>query len=93
MVVRAYLKMNTDDRKSAFNDFKSARFIFTIGTIVIGAFLAHLGFLFSVSIIEMIGLVFFALGGIFSAFDTWKKSKIKSVFILVLISVAIYLLR
>ncbi|WP_394234227.1 hypothetical protein [Niallia oryzisoli] len=93
MVVRAYLKMNTGDKKSAINDFKSARFIFTIGLTVIGAFLAHLGFLFSVSIIEIIGLVFFALGGIFSAFDTWKKSKIKSVFILVLISVAIYLLR
>ena len=91
MVVRAYLKMNIEDRKSAINDFKSSRFIFTIGFIVIGAFLAHVGFLFSVSIIEMIGLVFFALGGIFSAFDTWKKSKTKSVFILVLISVALSL--
>jgi hypothetical protein len=89
MVVRAYLKMNTDDRKSAINDFKSSHFIFTIGFIVIGAFLVHLGFLFSVSIIKMIGIVFFALGGIFSAFDRWKKSKIRSVFILVLVSVAI----
>ena len=91
MVVRAYLKMNMEDRKSAINDFKSSRFIFTIGFIVIGAFLAHVGFLFSVSIIEIIGIVFFALGGIFSAFDTWKKSKTKSVFILVLISVALFL--
>lgn len=90
-VVRAYLKMNPDDQKSAINDFKSSRFIFTIGFIVIGAFLAHLGFLFSVSIIKFVGLVFFALGGIFSAFDTWKKSKTKSVFILVLISVALFL--
>ena len=56
MVVRAYLKMNPDDQKSAINDFKSSRFIFTIGFIVIGAFLAHLGFLFSVSIIEMLEL-------------------------------------
>ena len=91
MVVRAYLRMNMEDRKSAINDFKSSSFIFTIGFIVIGAFLAHLGFLFSVSIIEIIGIVFFALGGIFSAFDTWKKSKTKSVFILVLISVALSL--
>ena len=53
MVVRAYLKMNPDDQKSAINDFKSSRFIFTIGFIVIGAFLAHVGFLFSVSIIEI----------------------------------------
>ena len=93
MVVRAYLKMHTDDRKSAINDFMSARFIFTIGFIVIGGFVAHLGFLFSLNVIEIIGLVFFTLGGIFSAFDIWKKSKIKSVFILVIMSVAIFLLR
>lgn len=91
MVVRAYLRMSMEDRKSAISDFKSFRFIFTIGFSVIGAFLAHLGFLFSVSIIEIIGLVFFVLGGIFSAFDTWKKSKIKSVLILILISVALSL--
>lgn len=91
MVIRAYLRMNMEDRKSAINDFKSSRFTFTIGFIVIGAFLAQLGFLFSVSIIEFIGLVFFALGGFFSAFDTWKKGKINSVFILILISVAISL--
>ena len=91
MVVRVYLKMNPDDQKSAINDFKSSRFIFTIGFIVIGAFLAHVGFLFSVSIIEMIGIVFFTLGGIFSAFDAWKKSKTKSMFILVLLSVVLFL--
>lgn len=29
IVFRGYLKMNTDDRKSAMNDFKSCRFITT----------------------------------------------------------------
>ena len=90
MVVRAYLRMNIEDRKSAINDFKSSRFIFTIGFIVIGAFLTNLGFLFSIRTTKFIGLIFFALGGIFSAFDTWKKSETKSVFILVLISVALF---
>ena len=75
MVVRAYLKMNPDDQKSAINDFKSSRFIFTIGFIVIGAFLAHLGFLFSVSIIKFVGLVFFALGGIFWHLIRGRKVK------------------
>ena len=91
MVVRAYLKMNPDDQKSAINDFKSHHFILTIGFLVMGAFIRHLGILFNINTIEVIGIAFFALGGIFSAFDTWKKSKIKSVFILVLISVAISL--
>ena len=90
MVVRGYLKMNADDKKSAFNDFKSRRFIFTIGFIAIGAFFAHLGILFTIRIIEVIGIAFFALGGIFSIFDMWKVNKIKSVFILVLVSVIIF---
>ena len=81
--------MNADDKKSAFNDFKSRRFIFTIGFIVIGAFFAHLGILFTIRIIEVIGIAFFALGGIFSIFDMWKVNKI-SVFILVLVSVIIF---
>jgi hypothetical protein len=86
MVVRGYLKMNADDRKSAFNDFKSRRFIFTIGLMVMGAFFAHLGTLFAIRVMEVIGLAFFALGGVFSIFDMWKKNKIKSVFILVLVA-------
>lgn len=90
MVVRAYLKMNTDDRKSAINDFKSARFIFTIGFLVIGAFVAHLGILFSLRVVEIIGIIFLTLGGIFSAFDIWKRSKIRSVFTLVIVLVVIF---
>ena len=91
MVVRAYLKMNADDKKSAFNDFKSRRFIFTIGFMVMGAFFAHLGIVLTIRIIEVIGIAFFALGGTFSIFDMWKINKIKSVFILVLVSVVIFI--
>ena len=42
MVVRAYLKMNPDDQKSAINDFKSHHFILTIGFLVMGACAAEL---------------------------------------------------
>ncbi|MFJ7973764.1 hypothetical protein [Psychrobacillus sp. NPDC096389] len=86
MVVRSYLKMNTDDKKSAINDFRSSRFILTIGFIVMGAFLAHLGTLFSISIMELLGIGLFALGGFLSAIDMWNKNKIKSVILLVLIA-------
>ncbi|PJO43398.1 hypothetical protein [Lysinibacillus xylanilyticus] len=56
MVVRGYLKMNTDDKKSAINDFMSRHFIFTIGFIVIGFFFTQLGTLFAVSIIRIMVL-------------------------------------
>ena len=57
---------------------------------VMGAFVAHLGILFSISIIEIIGIVFFTLGGIFSTIDIWERSKIRSVFTFVLVFVAIF---
>ncbi|MFF5399498.1 hypothetical protein ACFY4F_19305 [Peribacillus butanolivorans] len=91
MVVRGYLKMNTDDKKAVINDFSSRRFIFTIGFFVIGAFFTHLGTLFAISIIKVIGIVLLILGGIFSMLDMWKESKIKSMLILVLLSVVIFL--
>ncbi|MEK3955975.1 MULTISPECIES: hypothetical protein [unclassified Psychrobacillus] len=86
MVVRRYFKMNTDDKKSAINDFRSCRFILTIGFIVMGTFFAHLGSLFAIRIMELIGIGFFALGGFLSAINLWNKNKIKSVIILVLIA-------
>lgn len=91
MVVRAYLKLNSDDKKAAMNDFRSRQFIFTILFIIIGAFVAHLGVLLSVSIIELIGIVFFILGGIFSTLNMWKKSKSKSISILIIVSSAIFI--
>ncbi|MFE3576807.1 hypothetical protein [Lysinibacillus sp. NPDC059133] len=89
MVVRGYLKMNTYDKKSAINDFRSRHFIFTIGFMVIGLFFTHLGTLFAVSIIRIIGIVLMILGGIFSVLTTWKESKIRSMLILILLSIII----
>lgn len=90
MVVRAYLKMNPDDQRSAINDFESLHFILTIGFLVIGAFIAHVGILFSLRLIKIIGIIFFILGGIISAFDIWNKSKVRSVFMLVVVLVVIF---
>lgn len=84
--------MNTDDRKSARNDFKSCRFITTTGFILIGAFLTHIGFLMTLRIIEVIGSAFFAIGGLISVKYMWSKSKTKSVIILVLIAFSLWYL-
>ncbi|MGN4128192.1 hypothetical protein ACMGD3_24770 [Lysinibacillus sphaericus] len=91
MVVRGYLKMNTDDRKSAMHDFRSRHFIFTIGFIVIGSFFAHLGTLFGVSIMKIMGIALMFLGGILSMLTIWKKSKIRSLLILVILAISIYI--
>ncbi|CAM3889785.1 hypothetical protein [Lederbergia lenta] len=85
IVVRGYLKMNTEDKKSAINDFRSRRFILTTGFINFGAFCAHLGFLFDISIVKIIGLLFFILGGIFIIVNIWNERKISSLFMIILI--------
>lgn len=90
MVIRSFLKMNNDDRKSALDDFKSFRFITTTGFILIGAFLTHIGFLIAIRIIEVIGIVFFALGGILSVTYMWNKSKTKSVILLAIIALPLW---
>ena len=90
MITRSYLKMNNDDRKSALNDFKSCRFLTTTGFMLIGAFLTHIGFLIAIRLIEVIGIVFFALGGILSVTYMWNKSKTKSVILLALIALPLW---
>ena len=90
MITRSYLKMNNDDRKSALNDFKSSRFITTTGFMLIGAFFTHIGFLIAIRLIEVIGIVFFALGGILSVTYMWNKSKTKSVILLALIALPLW---
>ena len=91
LMSRAYLKMDATDRKSAMDDFKSRRFIFTIGFVAIGFFLTHLGSLLSVPLLKTIGIIILALGGLFSTIDTWNTSKGKSVLIFVLISFMVFL--
>ena len=88
---RAFFKMNTEDKKSVIIDFKSRRFISTIGFIVIGGFFIHIGTLLVVGIIKFIGIGLFTLGGVFSIFCLWKDSKLKSILIFILFSSVIFL--
>lgn len=89
LVLRGYLKMNDEERKSAQQDFKSKGFIMTMGFMLIGAFLSHVGMVFNVLIIKGIGMTLFTLGGIISAVDMWKVSKVRSVFLIFLTTVVI----
>lgn len=91
-MIRAYIKMNTEDQRSVVNDFKSRSFILTIGFMVMDAFLTHLGSLFAFKKIELIGTVFFTLGGILSAVNIWNKSKIKSLIFVFIVAFTVWYL-
>lgn len=91
MVSWGYYKMDRADRKSAMDDFTSLRFILTIGSIVLGAFVIHLGSLLSIPLLKMLGLALFVSGGICSVIMTWPTSKIRSLLIIALVCLTIYL--
>jgi hypothetical protein len=76
IVVKAFFKMSKDEQKSAITEFKSARFIFTIGFIFSGFFLSSLGRLVSLTALEIIGGTLSVIGGIVSAFQMWHQSKL-----------------
>ena len=90
MVTITYLKMDTEDRDSAKSDFKTPQFIFTIGFLVIGLFLAQIGGIISIKIVNLIGIIILTVGGIVAGIDMWKTSKGKSLWIFLLIIIVIY---
>lgn len=92
MIIRAYLKMGEDDRNSVKGDFKKPRFIFTIGFVLIGLLLSQLGSIFSIELINVIGIIILAIGGLVSVIDIWKGNKIKSIISFLLLMIAVYLL-
>ncbi|MEI3611869.1 hypothetical protein [Pseudogracilibacillus sp. SO30301A] len=90
IVMRAYLKLDTKDRNSAKKDFKTPNFIFTIGFLIIGLFLAQIGSIFSITIVNLIGIILLAVGGIVAGIDMWKTSKGKSIWVLLFTIIMIY---
>lgn len=86
----AYLKMDTDDRNSAKKDFKTPQFIFTIGFLVSGLFIAQIGSILAIEIVNLIGIIILAVGGIVAGIDMWKQSKSKSLWILLLTIIMMY---
>src|SRR5690625_7603556 len=82
MVVREYIKMSAEERKSAIDDFKTPNFIFTISFLVVGCFLATMGNAFTFQSINIVGIVFLDIGGIVTFITPWRESEIKSVYIL-----------
>ncbi|WP_249872661.1 hypothetical protein [Oceanobacillus saliphilus] len=92
-MVRAYVKMDTNDKNDVKRDFKTPHFIFTIGFLAVGLFIAQLGSIFSIHLINIVGTLILVIGGIVKAIDIWGRSKIKSLLVPVLIAVAIFFLN
>ncbi|WP_158634047.1 hypothetical protein [Radiobacillus deserti] len=93
IVMRTYLKMDEEDKKSAKRDFKKPFSIFTLGFIVIGAFLAQIASILSIEILNVAGTIILAVGGGVTAVDSWRSNnKWGSIYVSVLILGAIYFL-
>ncbi|WP_456274690.1 hypothetical protein [Bacillus sp. AK031] len=85
MVIREFLKMSEEDKKSALNDFMSLRFIFTLGLMIAGTFFVHAGTLINSSMVKGIGIIFLVVGGFFSALDSWRRSRFRSILLVAIL--------
>lgn len=92
-MVRAYLKMDINDRNDAKKDFKKPHFIFTIGFLAAGLFIAQIGSILSINFINVIGTIILIIGGIVSAIDIWDRNKLKSMLVLPLLVVVVFFLN
>lgn len=88
----AYIRMSEDDRKSARDDFKTGEFIITLGFLVLGAFLTMFGNSFVFQSVKLVGMILLGFRGATSSAVSWKASKARSLFILAMTSLSIYLL-
>ncbi|WP_110926290.1 hypothetical protein [Bacillus massiliglaciei] len=85
MMLIAYLKMSKEDKNDVKKDFSSARFIFTFGFLATGYFLASLGNLLTLNVLRLLGIPLMIIAGIIIAMNIWKKNKVRSVSIPLLI--------
>lgn len=92
LIVRAYVKMNKEEQKAAMTTFKSPQFLFTNGIILLGLFLATLGRLLSIIVLQVIGCIPFIIGGTVYAVRTWQNTKGKSIIILVSVLFATFVI-
>lgn len=91
-MVRAYIKMDQSDRNDAKKDFKTPRFIFTIGFLAVDMFITQLGSVLSIDLIHIIGTIMLIVGGIVATIDIWGRNKTKSIVVFLLLAVAIIML-
>ncbi|ANU09695.1 hypothetical protein BBH88_04980 [Planococcus antarcticus DSM 14505] len=90
MMTWAYFKMNAADQQSVKSDFASPKFLLSMGSFALGAFLIEFSDTFSVPMIKTIGLVLLIVGGIGSSIVTWKSSKVRSLLILALFPLMVF---
>ncbi|WP_368654588.1 hypothetical protein AB4Y30_06025 [Ornithinibacillus sp. 4-3] len=90
-VVKEYRTMSEKEKNEAKRDLKSKSFFFTVGLLIIGYLLILLGNLFYLIILNKIGIILMAIAGVNILVSMWKEHKFKSLYILLLIAVAILL--
>lgn len=89
-MIYGYIKMDGEERQEVKDEFTSRRFIFTIGILLGGFFLAMLGNALKFDMISWIGVPMIVIGGIGTVIDMWKeKMKGRAVFILIIIGTSV----
>ncbi|ENQ3081227.1 hypothetical protein [Bacillus multifaciens] len=91
-VLRRYFKMDKEEKNAALTTLKSPQFLFTRGIILLGLFLATLGRLLSIIVLQVIGCIPFIIGGVVYAVRTWQNRKGKSIIILVSVLFATFVI-
>lgn len=85
----AYLKMDASERQDVKDTFKMPSFIFTIGFVTLGFFLAMLGNALKVKLLTCFGVGTLVIGGIVSTITMWQdKEKLRSIMIIFMLTVA-----
>src|SRR5690606_12412678 len=92
-IYRGYVKMDEKEKTDVKRSFKTPHFIFTVGFLIIGLFIAQLGNLLSLIVIKHIGTIILIIGGVVSIGDMWPRSKLKSMSVPLFLAVAIYFLN
>ncbi|PAD66364.1 hypothetical protein CHH83_24380 [Bacillus sp. 7586-K] len=84
LVIRSYLKLSAEEKRSVINEFKHPQLIFTVGFTLLGVFITHLAAIGSNDFIRIIGNVFLLIGGLVTMVVIWRISKIRSLFVFIL---------
>lgn len=84
LVISYYFKLSAEEKRSVIKEFKSPQLIFTVGFTLLGVFLTNIAAIGSNDFVRILGNVFLLIGGLVTMVVIWKVSKIRSLFVFIL---------
>jgi len=84
LVIRSYLKLSAEEKRSVIKEIKHPQQIFTVGFTLLGVFFTHLSVIGLNDFVRILGNVFLLIGGLVTMVVIWRISKIRSLFVFIL---------